>query len=71
MIKIEEMRVYCENEQIFWFCDLANHASRERGDWLRTLVTEIGASIMSDYLANKAYKAGLLTDAQYLDLLDF
>lgn len=70
MTKIEEMKKYCDTEQIFWFCDLVYYAMDHRRDWLRTLKTDNGSKTMGIYLAAKAHRAGLLTDKQYEEWLE-
>lgn len=70
MTKIEEMIRYCEQENIYYFCDLVKYAIDNRKDWFRTVVTENGSRIMFRYLADKAYHAGKITKAQYEDAMD-
>lgn len=64
MTKIEEMIRYCEQENIYYFCDLVKYAIENRKDWFRTVVTENGSR------ADKAYRAGKITKAQYEDAMD-
>lgn len=45
MTKIEEMIRYCEQENIYYFCDLVKYAIENRKDWFRTVVTENGSRI--------------------------
>lgn len=70
MTKIEEMIRYCEQENIYYFCDLVKYTIENRKDWFRTVVTENGSRIMFQYLADKAYCAGKITKAQYEDAMD-
>lgn len=70
MTKIEEMIRYCEQENIYYFCDLVKYAIENRKDWFRTVVIENGSRIMFQYLADKAYRAGKITKAQYEDAMD-
>lgn len=37
MTKIEEMICYCEQENIYYFCDLVKYAIENRKDWFRVL----------------------------------
>ena len=70
MTKIEEMIRYCEQENIYYFCDLVKYAIENRKDWFRTVATENGSRIMFQYLADKAYHTGKITKAQYEDAMD-
>ena len=69
MTKIDEMISYCERENVYYFCDLVKYASENRKDWCRVVSTENGSRIMFHYLADKAYRAGKITKAQYEDAL--
>lgn len=70
MTRIEQMIQYCDDENIYWFSDLAEYCMDHRRDWLMTLATDLGGQTLGLYLASKAYKAGLMTREQYEEWLD-
>lgn len=62
---VAEMMDYCENNEVYWFHELASYASKNHKEWHQVLCGKQGTITMSLYLASKARNVGLISDAQY------
>lgn len=66
---LKEMIDYCRTNDVYWFCDLYEHA-RSRKDWLRVMMSKDGCRMIAAYLASKARKDGLIGDGEFRRQLD-
>ena len=66
---LREMVNYCRTNNIYWFCELYEHAEN-RKEWLRVIMSKDGCRMLSAYLASKAKKDGVICDGEFHRQID-